>query len=61
MCCISGILLLLGKILIETEYYIVKLLYINLGTLVLENRLTLGCDEALREMMHILSHTDICS
>ena len=62
MCCISGILALLGKIIIETEYYIVKLLYINLGTLVLENRLKqLTHSEALREMMHVLSHTDICS
>ena len=43
---------------------IVKLLYIHLGTLALENSQatkTLGCGEALREMMHILSHTDICS
>ena len=37
-----------------------KLLYIHLGTLVLATN-TLGCGEALREMMHVLSHTDICS
>ena len=37
-----------------------KLPYIHLGTLVLENRQatnTMGCGEALREMVHVLSHT----
>ena len=41
-----------------------KLLYIHLGTLAKEQSQatkTLGCGEASREMMHVLSHTDICS
>ena len=43
-----------------------KLPYIHLGTLVLENSVKqlkhwAVHGEALSEMMHVLSHTDICS
>ena len=64
MCCISGILALWGKIIIEKEYYYSEIaLYPYMNSSSREKSQatkTLGCVKALREMMHVLSHTDIC-
>ena len=44
------------------ELFIVKLLYMHLGTLVLVNRLKqLTHWAVVKQMMHVLSHTDIFS
>ena len=62
--CFNGILALKGKIIIETEYYSKIALYQYRNSSSREQTQannTLGCGEALREMMHVLSHTDICS
>ena len=64
VCCISGIHALYRKITIETEHYSEIALYPIRNFSAREQTQatnTLGCGEALREMMHVLSHTDICS
>ena len=61
MCCISGILILKGKIIIETEYYSEIALYPfrnSSSTEQSQATKTLGCGEALREMMHV--HVCVC-
>ena len=61
MCCINGILALEGEIITETEYYSKIALYQFRNSSSKEQTQatnTLGCGEALREMMHVLSHTD---
>ena len=65
MCCISGILALWGKIIIETEYYFNEIALFPFRNFSSREQTqgtkTLGCGEALRKMMHVLSQTDICS
>ena len=51
MCCINGILALQGKIIIEAEYYN----YSEIALYAFRNW------AVVKQMMHVLSHTDIFS